>query len=211
MYWYQWISLAALIYCTLVFSCRCIRLLKMGVPKDLSQKSGNVGKAVIYSYTAAMSPGNKESAYLHPLTFAAGIFFHIGTFLSIITFLWFIIDSLFLNTPLPGTVSQIISIILMVTALNGFSIFIKRAVKKELREMSGFDDYFSNGITTLVQLFTALYLLFPDFAAIYYVSAAIFFLWMPSGKTKHLLYFFFARYHLGFFYGWRGTWPPKLA
>lgn len=210
MYWYQWISLAALVYCSLLLSSRFTGLLKRGAPKDLSEKSGNVGKAVLYSYTAAMSPANKESAYLHLPTFTAGLFFHAGTFLSILLFLWFILNS-FLSIEIPPLLSQILSAVLFITAASGLSIFIKRAVKKELREMSGFDDYFSNGITTLVQFFTALYLLFPGAAAMYYIATALFFLWLPSGKTKHLLYFFLARYHLGFFYGWRGTWPPKPA
>ena len=31
---------------------------------------------------------------------------------------------------------------------------------------------------------------------------------MTVGKLKHVVYFFAARYHLGFFYGWRNVWPP---
>lgn len=205
MYWYQWISLAALVYCALAFSCRFIRLLQMGAPKDLSDKSGNTRNAIRYSYTAAMLPTNKESAYLHLPTFTAGIFFHIGTFLSILVFLWFIINS-FAGVVVPQNIQVAASILFLITALNGLGVLLKRAVKKELREMSGFDDYFSNGITTALQLLTALFIWFP-IAPAYYLVAALFFLWLPSGKTKHLLYFFFARYHLGFFYGWRGTWP----
>lgn len=207
MHWYQWISLAALVYCALAFSCRFVRLLRMGAPKDLSDKSGDIRKAVLYSYTAAMSPANKESAYLHLPTFTAGIFFHLGTFLSIAAFLWFIINS-FLGIPVLLEIQYAAGILFGITGLSGLSIFLKRAAKKELREMSGFDDYFSNGITTLLQLLTVLFIWFP-IAPVYYLVAALFFLWLPSGKTKHLLYFFFARYHLGFFYGWRGTWPAK--
>ena len=54
-------------------------------------------------------------------------------------------------------------------------------------------------------------LLSLQFGAAYYIIMALLFVWMPLGKIKHVLYFFFARYHLGFFYGWRGTWPPKKA
>lgn len=210
MNWYQWLSLTALAYCALVFLYRFIRLINMGAPKDLSQKSGNVQKAVLYSCTTAMAPNNKESAYLHLPTFISGVFFHIGTFVAIGTFLWLTADT-FLNIGTPQILVYILSITLLITFLNGLSIFIKRLAKKELRDLSGFDDYFSNGISSLVQLFTALYLLYPHLAVTYYILVTLMFLWMPIGKTKHLLYFFFARYHLGFFYGWRGTWPPKHA
>lgn len=210
MNWYQWLSIIALIYCALIFIYRFIRLIKMGAPKDLSQPSGNVKKAVFYSYTAAMSPNNKESAYLHLPTFTSGVFFHIGTFVAIGTFFWLLIST-FLSIETPPILVDIISITLLITFLNGLAIFIKRLAKKELRDMSGFDDYFSNGISSLVQLFTALYLLYPHLAVTYYILVTLMFMWMPTGKTKHLLYFFFARYHLGFFYGWRGTWPAKQA
>lgn len=210
MEWYQWLSIAALAYCTLAFIYRFIRLITMGVPKDLSQKSGNVANAVIYAYTAAMSPNNKESAYLHLPTFTLGIFFHLGTFLAIGIFFWLIIDS-FLGIGTPQIITHLLCAACLITSLCGFAILIKRGAKKELRELSGFDDYFSNSITSLVQLFTALYFLFPQLAVTYYILVALLFLWMPTGKTKHVLYFFFARYHLGFFYGWRGTWPVKHA
>ena len=32
---------------------------------------------------------------------------------------------------------------------------------------------------------------------------------MPLGKLRHAVYYFAARYHLGFFYGWRNVWPNK--
>ena len=40
---------------------------------------------------------------------------------------------------------------------------------------------------------------------LYYIAFSIFLIWIPIGKTRHLLYFFYARYHLGAFYGRRGT------
>lgn len=54
---------------------------------DPSKAKGNISAAIAYSFTGAMSPKNKESAYLHLPTYAAGMIFHLGTFLS---FLWLI-------------------------------------------------------------------------------------------------------------------------
>jgi len=42
---------------------------------------------------------------------------------------------------------------------------------------------------------------------LYYISSILLFLYMPLGKLRHAVYYFAARYHLGFFYGWRNVWP----
>lgn len=191
--------------CFLIFSARFIHLVRLGNPKDLSKKSGDTVKAIKYSFTEAMMPKNKESAYLHLPTYVAGILYHIGTFIALLSFVSFIVIS-FTETTVPSVVSQIGAIILVPAIISGFSILFKRIFSKELTLLSGPDDYISNILTTLAQLLTAIFLLFPETADIYYVVMTLFFLWLPFGKTRHLMYFFFARYHLGYYYGWRGTW-----
>ena len=100
---------------------------------------------------------------------------------------------------------------ILVAGICGLSLFIKRIVKKELRELSCADDYISNFLCTVMLFVSAYSLWMFQFGAVYFVTMALLFIWMPIGKIKHVLYFFFARYHLGFFYGWRGIWPPKKA
>ena len=78
--------------------------------------------------------------------------------------------------------------------------------------MSNLDDYLSNMLTTLFQLMTALLLWFHDstlVSTLYYIEVSLLLLYIPQGKLKHMLYYFAARYHLGFFYGWRNVWPKK--
>lgn len=205
------IALAAFSVCFFSFLYKFFCLVKMGSPKDLSQKSGDVKGAVIYSCIKAMSPSNKESAYLHMPTYAAGILYHIGTFITLPLFVVFMILSVSGMSVPEGFygISLVISIVLFATSLSGLIILLKRIFSKELKSFSGPDDYISNIITTLAQLATALYIVTSTAGAFYFVVMALFFLWLPIGKTRHLLYFFFARYHLGFFYGWRGTWPQK--
>lgn len=152
-----------------------------------------------------MMPKNKESAYLHLPTYIAGILYHIGTFVALISFVAFVVIS-YTNITIPYSVSLMVAIILAPAIISGISILIKRIFSKELSLLSGPDDYISNILTTLVQLFTAIFLLFPEAGDIYYIVMTLFFLWLPFGKTRHLMYFFFARYHLGYYYGWRGTW-----
>lgn len=206
MNWYIIAAITAAVVCVAVFAVQFFNLIRIGVPKDLSEKGGNIPEAVAYSYTKAMMPQHKESAYLHLPTYAAGMIYHMGTFLSLALFLVIVILK-FAGVEIPGIILAVIAALLFITSASGFAVLIKRMVKKELKFISGADDYISNLLTTLFQLFSALYLIFPATELLYFVFAALLFLWMPVGKTKHLLYFFFARYHLGYFYGWRGTWP----
>ncbi|MCE5320976.1 MAG: hypothetical protein LLF93_07745 [Bacteroidales bacterium] len=205
MCWYHWIAISSLIFSVALFSYQFARLVILGRPHDLSVSSGNVTKGIVYSFTKAMAPGAKESAYLHMPTYAGGIIYHLGTFLSLVLF--FVLITGF--PPLNYSLKSIFSVLLFISFFAGFAILMKRIINKDLKSLSGLDDYISNGVTSLVQLFTAVYLLVPDTETFYYLSVALFFIWLPLGKTKHLLVFFFARYHLGFFYGWRGTWPQK--
>jgi hypothetical protein len=205
MCWYHWIAITSLIFSVALFSYKFARLMVLGGPEDLSVSSGNVSKGVVYSFTKAMAPGAKESAYLHMPTYAGGIMYHLGTFLSLGLFIILIAGFPSLDSML----KYIFSAFLFISFFAGLAILIKRIVNKDLKSLSGPDDYISNVLTSLIQLMTAVYLLSPGTETFYYLSVSLFFIWLPLGKTKHLLYFFFARYHLGFFYGWRGTWPQK--
>jgi len=151
-----------------------------------------------------MSPKKKESANLHIPTYIAGLLYHLGTFLSILLFILF----LFKIEPF-GYLRTVIIGFLIITGICGFGILIKRISKKELRSLSNPDDYISNLLVTIFQLMTALTLYNVRLFPLYFIVVSILLLYLPLGKLKHTVYFFAARYHLGFFYGWRGVWPNK--
>jgi nitrate reductase gamma subunit len=236
----QIIALLALGWCIVFCLIHFFRLVKRGKVKDLSQKSGNVTSAVVYSNTAAMLPNQKESAYKHIPTFTAGAIYHVGTFLSLLLFVLMLFDPLGkIWSWLMGNgwwVLACAACFLLVSSLCGLSLLLKRVFSKKLRPFSNIDDYVSNGLVTLFQLFGfALFTIFAICAIFnfrgetyrilsypflcsyrydiifcgYFISAALLFFYLPFGKLKHVIYYFAARYHLGFFYGIRGTWPPK--
>ncbi|MEG1556715.1 MAG: hypothetical protein RR356_08340, partial [Bacteroidales bacterium] len=158
----QYVALGALILCFGVLFFHFLRLIKLGNPKDFSEKSGNIANGILYSSTVAMAPQNKESAYLHLPTYTMGIFYHIGTFFSFFIFIlsffpffnhWLIQDQF---------IHYLIPVFLIVTCLCGFIFFIKRMVKKSLKGFTNPDDYLSNAFTTLFQLATLLYLFLPQ-------------------------------------------------
>ena len=213
MHWYQWMALVALGFCVITCLFYFLRLIRLGKPQDLSKPAAKTGPGILFAFTGAMSPARKESALLHLPTYTAGIFYHLGTFLSIFLF-FFIISGAYPS----GYLALLIMILLSLSSLSGISILIKRLINGNLRSLSNPDDYLSNVLVTLFQAMTLFvmlsaspFLLFKDFSEnfqmLYYLIFTILALYVPAGKLRHAVYFFAARYHLGFFYGRRGVWP----
>jgi hypothetical protein len=216
--WYQWTAIVALGICLITCLLHFIRLIKAGKPNDLSRPAGSTTKGIHFAFTGAMSPARKESAFLHLPTYTAGLFYHMGTFLSL-TLFFFILEGIFPK----GWLALAITAFLIISASSGIGILIKRSVKKELRSLSNPDDFISNLLVTLFQLFSVAMLLmlpvFPSYSPevlpsnhptvqmLYYLTYTALMLYFPVGKLRHTVYFFAARYHLGFFFGRRGVWP----
>ncbi|MCU0371628.1 MAG: hypothetical protein MUE56_00090 [Ignavibacteria bacterium] len=201
---YKTISLAAFLICSVILTFHFIRLIRLGSPKDYSQKRGNLKSAISFSFTGAMNPREKESAYMHLPTYAAGLLYHSGTFICFALYFLFLF-----NTGIADSFQWILIFVLTASGLSGLGIFIKRITVIKLKHLSNPDDYISNLLVTGFQIFTLIALLNETYTPYYFIFAAALFLYLPLGKLKHSLYFFAARYHLGFFYGWRGIWPLK--
>jgi len=205
MNWFQWLSLIALVVCLGILFYHIIRLIQLGSPEDYAAPAGSIRDGIKYSITGAMNPKKKESAYLHLPTYTAGLIYHAGTFLTILIFLL----SFFVRN-FPDLLRYFMMGFLLLSGISGMGILIKRASKRIMRRLSNIDDYLSNLLVTIFQIATILYLGIegPD-AFFYYLAATLLLFYIPVGKLKHMIYFFAARYHLGWFYGSRGTWPPK--
>ena len=212
MFWYQYLCLGCLFVCVSACLWHFVRLVRLGKPKDLSKKSGNITKSVIYSNTLAMLPNQKESAYLHLPTFTAGVLFHIGTFIALSFFVvFFFLDiAVFQEYTTLLILATLTELFLVISMACGLILLLKRIFSKKLQALSSLDDSVSTFLTMLFQFVTIYYLLQGDsFAMKYYILTSIFFLYIPVGKLRHVVYFFAARYQLGFFYGWRNSWPPS--
>ena len=225
MNYFIYTSYLALLLCVTICFIHFLRLIKFGAPKDLSEKSGDVAAGIRYSNIGAMAPAQKESAYKHLPTYTAGILFHIGSFIALLCFLLLIFDAVWGFFFQHAVISLLIAAYLLLSSCCGVGLIIKRIVSKKLRPISNADDYISTGLVTLFHLISAL--LFVTFVfhemfhqyfssnihggiiCTYFLAATLLFLYLPFGKLRHVVYYFAARYHLGFFYGRRGTWPPK--
>lgn len=204
MEWYFIFAMAAFILCSALLLFQLIKIIWLGNPKDFSKAAGNPKKALPYAFIGAMSPAKKESAFLYLPTYLAGIIYHLGTFTALGLFLFIAFQQHF------GTVAvYFLSAFLIISGTCGFGILIKRILKSQMRELSNPDDYISNLLVSVFHWVSAFVLYFETMATLYFVIAGILFLYIPLGKLKHTIYFFAARYHLGFFYGRRGVWPPN--
>jgi hypothetical protein len=172
--------------------------------KDPSEIRGSTTRAVLYSLTGAMSPLKKESARRHIPTYAMGLVFHAGVFLS---FFWLAIH--FFDITVPQAVVAGSRLFLIVSSSVGLILFAKRIVKPKLRSFSNLDDYASNLMVVGFEAVTALTLFDADALPVSFIYASVLFLYIPLGKLRHAVYFIPARVYLGLFYGRRGVWGIK--
>ena len=206
----QYLAIAAAVYCLVSLFVHFVRIVRLGAPKDKSEPSGSVKKGVVYANTRAMMPTEKESAYLHLPSYAVGMLFHIGLFCSLLFFLLSFFP--FFNSWIGVSCWRwVLTIPPAMATVCGLILFFRRLLSKELKVLSMPDDFISTGLVTLFLLMTTFYLSLStccgSITILYYISSILLFLYMPLGKLRHAVYYFAARYHLGFFYGWRNVWP----
>ena len=205
----QYLAIAATLYCIVSLLAHFVKIVRLGAPKDKSEPSGSVKEGVIYANTRAMMPQEKESAYLHLPSYATGILFHIGVFTCLLLFVLSFFP--FFNSWIEGSCWRwVLAIPPAIATICGLILFFRRLLSKDLKVLSMPDDFISTGLVTLFLLMTTLNMLFSTVSAvntIYYISSILLLLYLPLGKLRHVVYYFAARYHLGFFYGWRNVWP----
>ena len=207
----QYFAIAATLYCIVSLLVHFVKIVRLGAPNDKSEPSGSVKEGVLYANTRAMMPDQKESAYLHIPSYAVGMLFHIGLFCSLLFFVlsFFPFFNNWIECGCNGHL--ILAIPPAIGTICGFILFFRRLFSKDLKVLSMPDDFISTGLVTLFLLMTTLYLCMPtccgSITILYYISSILLFLYLPLGKLRHVVYYFAARYHLGFFYGWRNVWP----
>jgi hypothetical protein len=172
------------------------------LPVDRSPLKGNPARGVAYAFTTGMLPWTKESTRIHMIAYLRGIGFHAGIFLAIgallISPLWAF---------LPPALMPWLASALAVGAALGAAGGVMRIAEHNLRGISLPDDHFAVWLTTLFMAVTALGVLQPALRAPMYLVAAVTFAYVPLGKIRHCLYFFFSRRFMGKFFGRRAVFP----
>ena len=176
------------------------------LPIDASLIKGNLSHGITYAFTTGMLPWAKESTRIHMIAYLRGIGFHVGIFTAIgaviISPLW---------AYLPPLLLLVLSWVLILCACLGAAGGIMRMAERNLRGLSLPDDHFAVWLTTLFITSTGLAVLNEAFVIPMYIIAAFTFFYVPLGKIRHCLYFFFSRLFFGKFFGRRSVFPHPSA
>ena len=204
---FQLLALAGLVVGLLGIYLRFRETKRRPLPADNSSIKGDLSRGIRYAFTTGMMPWAKESTRIHMIAYLRGIGFHIGIFTAIgaviISPLW---------GTLPSFLSGILFWVLIIGAILGAAGGIMRIMEHNLRSLSLPDDHFAVWLTTLFIAMAGLALINEAFMVPMYIVSAITFAYIPLGKIRHCLYFFFSRIFFGKFFGRRAVFPhPDLV
>jgi hypothetical protein len=202
MVFFQLLALAGLIAGLFGIYLRYTETKRRAVPVDNSPIKGSLSSGLKYAFTTGMMPWAKESTRIHMIAYLRGIGFHIGIFAAIGSV---IISPLreYLPSFLPWTLFWV----LVIGAILGAAGGVMRIVEHNLRGLSLPDDHFAVWLTTLFILLAGLAVLDKAFMIPMYIVSALTFVYIPLGKIRHCLYFFFSRLFFGKFFGRRAVLP----
>ena len=198
----QLLALAGLIAGLFGIYLRYAETKRHALPADRSPIKGNVSHGIAYAFTTGMLPWAKESTRIHMIAYLRGIGFHIGIFTAIGA----VIISPFWEY-LPPVLSWTLFGVLTLGAFLGTAGGVMRIAEHNLRGLSLPDDHFAVWLTTLFITVTGLAVVNQAFLIPMYIVAAMTFVYVPLGKIRHCLYFFFSRTFFGKFFGRRAVFP----
>jgi hypothetical protein len=198
----QIIALAGLIVGLYGTYLRYAEMKSRVLPTDGSPVKGNISHGILYAFTQGMTPWSKESTRIHMMPYLRGIGFHVSIFIAIGE----VILSPFWKYLHPFH-SLFLFWVLIVGAFLGVRGGILRITEPNLRGLSLPDDHFAIWLVTLFIAVTGFALINDAFIIPMYIMSAITFVYIPLGKIRHCLYFFFSRIFFGKFFGRRAVFP----
>jgi hypothetical protein len=199
---YQLIAFAGLLAGLYGIYRRYAETKSRALPADKSPIKGNISHGITYAFTTGMMPWAKESTRIHLIAYLRGIGFHVGIFTSIGAVLISPFWKFF-----PDAVHSLLAAVLFIGAFLGAAGGVMRLAEHNLRGLSLPDDHFAVWLTTLFMMVSGLGVINATFLIPMYIIAAVTFVYVPLGKIRHCLYFFFSRTFFGKFFGRRAVFP----
>jgi hypothetical protein len=192
-------------FCLLALTWQIIRTLRFGKKADPSIPSGSGVEGILYAFGWGMMPWAKESARRHLLTWIAGVIYHIAVFFAL-TEVGFLVAGLL---PPPGP-ALVIGIVLAAGLFCGLGLAVKRLVTPSLRSISCPDDFTANILVDGLLLFAILALRWTWAMQLLFLWSIYLFLYIPFGKIRHCIFFFYTRILFGRHFGRRGVLPHHV-
>jgi len=190
------------LFCAVALAVILLRTFSFGRRPTYARPHGSSFAGVMYAFGWGMLPWEKESASKHIWTYVGGILYHLGMLVAML-----FLATILLRISFPTTLLYIARILLVIGLLCGVALLIKRMLKPHMRSLSSGDDYWANILVDLL-LLLALVSTFAEKALIpFLILAIIIFIYIPFGKLRHCVFFFYSRILFGDFFGRRGVLP----
>lgn len=171
--------------------------------KDYSRGRGSDRHGILYAFTLGMAPWEKESTRQHWVAYLRGIFFHVGVF----TAFGVLLASPWLER-LPTLLIWVALALTAAGAVFGFSGIATRLMGENERALSVPDDYFSVFLTSLFTALACGVLIWTELLPLFYLTTAVLCVYVPFGKIRHCVYFFYSKFFFGKNFGHRGVLGP---
>lgn len=196
----QLLALFGLAFAVVGLVLRWQRTQRRPLAVDRSPARGSPRAGMLYAFTLGMAPWAKESTRRYMLSYLRGVAFHVGIFAGLAALAvspWWSV--------LPTFIRWLLATVTGFGAIFGAIGEISRWVERNLRAMSTPDDHLSVVIVSLFLAMTCGALLSPAWMTAMYLVAAIMLIYVPLGKIRHCIYFFFSRRFFGLLVGRRGV------
>lgn len=200
--------IAAFFYAVVALALLTAKTRSFGTRPVYARPEGSARRGVVYAFFEGMLPWEKESVGAHLPTFIAGLLYHAGVFAAVLFLLLLVLRVQ------PGlVVSQVLRYFTFVGFISGIGLLVKRMTSGKMRVISVPDDFIANALVDLFLALAFVTTIASFFAPAFLIVALVLFLYMPLGKIRHCVFFFYTRIVFGAFFGRRGVLPhpPREA
>jgi len=199
---------AAFSYAVIALILLVVRTRSFGMKPSYAIPEGSARRGVLYAFVRGMLPWEKESVATHLPTFVAGLLYHAGVFTALLFLLLLMIEA-----PPTHFLSQIFRALVLAGLVSGLGLLIKRVTSRKMRVISVPDDFVANALVDLFLGLAFVAMISPAVTPVFLIAATVLFLYMPMGKIRHCVFFFYTRFVFGVFFGRRGVLPhpPREA
>ena len=196
----------ALVISVTVFLAQRLSTRFAAVPKAIAPARGSASAGVLYAFTRAFAPTAKESAALHLPSYLAGVGFHLGVFAALLRLL-----TSLLPVAVPAAANTTLTVVLGLGLACGLALLGKRTLDGSLREISVPDDFLANLFVDVTLAAGLAASLNHDLMPWFQVTGAVFLLYAPLGKLRHVFSLLASRRWSGAYFGRRGVRPSPQA
>ncbi|MQY60938.1 hypothetical protein GH153_03755 [bacterium] len=197
--------ISSFLFAIISLSILALKTFSFGKKTLYAKPRGAAKKGVLYAFGRGMLPWEKESSSKHLPTYVSGMLYHAGIFAAL-----FYLLSLIFSLELSNLFIDLLQFLFFLGYLGGFTLLFKRIFLPTLRKISCPDDFAANIIVDLFLIFAFVHTYLARATPLFYLVAIVVFLYIPVGKIRHCIFFFYTRILFGLFYGRRGVLPPKI-